>query len=344
MKTVFYIFLLMCSSVLLTAQVHVTPPNGHVGIGTDAPTQKLDVNGNVRIGATTLFLNTGNSFRLNRYNNGVSQIMHYGTAAFQIRNVNSANMDFYTNNALRARIYQNGRFRIWSANAYKPGSGTWAVFSDKRLKKDIKGYEKGLNELLEVNPVSYYYIDSLYENAGNEEHVGVIAQDLEKIVPTMVSNFEMMDKESNPKGEYLSVNPNEFTYMLINAVKEQQTIIEELQKEVSELRDMVENGTPRTGSRRQNATLEGRTASLKQNTPNPFSARTLVEYYVPANTRKAAVRIYDSSGKLMHNESIQGTGEGNIQIEAGTIPAGTYNYSLIVDGTVIDTKQMVIVQ
>lgn len=343
MKTTFYIFLLICMPLLAFSQVHVTPPNGHVGIGTDAPTQKLDVNGNIRIGGTSLFFDSVNSFRFSR-NNGTSQILHHGNAAFQIRNVDNAIMDFYTNNALRARIHRDGRFQIWSGTALKPGGGTWMVSSDKRLKRDITSYEKGLDELLQVNPVSFYYLNDFYKNADNEEHVGVVAQELKKVVPTMVGDFEMVDEEGELKGKYLSVDPNEFTYMLINAVKEQQTLIEELRQEVAELKDMVENGSSRSGSSRESIELEGRQASLKQNTPNPFSSRTLVEYYLPTDTKKAAIQVYDSNGQQIYTKSISGTGKGNIEIEAGTIPVGTYNYSLVINGEVIDTRQMVIVK
>jgi hypothetical protein len=40
-----------------------------------------------------------------------------------------------------------------NGNASKVGGGSWATFSDKRLKKDINPFTDGLNILMEVNPV-----------------------------------------------------------------------------------------------------------------------------------------------------------------------------------------------
>ena len=97
--------------------------------------------------------------------------------------------------------------------ATKTGGGVWAVFSDRRSKENIKNYTKGLNELLQLRPVSFNYKKSF--NFGTETHVGFIAQEVEKVIPTMVT-------ESNTHGikDFKQVDANEVTYMLINAVKE----------------------------------------------------------------------------------------------------------------------------
>jgi len=390
----------MCSSVLLTAQVHVTPPTGSVGIGTDAPTQKLDVNGNVNVrgnffdlrrggGAAGAYLRIGKDrtangaaildlisrteyniygLRLYSHANGNGIIDHQGTQPLYLRNIKSApiyfNAPYYK---IRMTVHASGRVGIGTTNPDTNTlldvkgaigyNGTMHITSDKRLKTDAAAFDYGLKEVLTLSPIYYKYNGKAGTNA-EQTHVGIYAQDLKKTAPKLVGEFthqeteiieedeeglEFTEKKSEPE-TYLKINDSAIKYMLINAVKEQQTIIEELQQEVAELRDIVENGSPRTGSSRQSLELEGREASLKQNTPNPFSSRTLVEYYLPADTQKAEVKIYDSNGKLMYNESIRGTGEGNVQVDAGTIPAGTYNYSLVVDGKVIDTKQMVIIQ
>jgi len=56
------------------------------------------------------------------------------------------------------------------------------------------------------------------------------------------------------------------------------------------------------------------------------------------------VNIFDISGQLIHSERIAQAGIGQIEIKAGTITAGTYSYSLIVNGQILDTKRMVIVK
>lgn len=82
----------------------------------------------------------------------------------------------------------------------------------------MQPYTEGLNEVMQKNPVPYQYIANTGHNV-SVEHVGVIAQDLQKISPAMVHEYEM-EMLDGTKGDYLSVDPSALTYMLINAVKE----------------------------------------------------------------------------------------------------------------------------
>lgn len=112
--------------------------------------------------------------------------------------------------------------------ASKPGGGSWTATSDARLKQDIKPYNDGLEMLLKINPVFYNYNQlSGYDTA--KQHIGVIAQDIQKVAPYMVSSFNKTGKE------YLNVDNTAMTYMLINAVKEQQKEIEALKELVKKL-------------------------------------------------------------------------------------------------------------
>ena len=61
----------------------------------------------------------------------------------------------------------------------------------------------------------------------NQKHIGVVAQELLDIAPEMIST----DQESG----YYKVDFSASTYMLINAIKEQQKIIDLLTKRVEEL-------------------------------------------------------------------------------------------------------------
>jgi hypothetical protein len=66
------------------------------------------------------------------------------------------------------------------------------------------------------------------------EYVGVIAQDLREVAPYMVSENET---------GYLDVNNSAMTYMLVNAVQEQQEMIKALQEEVAALKALVGSST-----------------------------------------------------------------------------------------------------
>ncbi|GMU36706.1 MAG: tail fiber domain-containing protein [Phycisphaerae bacterium] len=76
---------------------------------------------------------------------------------------------------------------IGSGNASKPGGGSWASFSDKRLKKDIQPLSGALDKLMALHGVTFEYVDpaSISELPG--QRVGMVAQDVEQVFPDWVS-------------------------------------------------------------------------------------------------------------------------------------------------------------
>lgn len=127
-----------------------------------------------------------------------------------------------------------------NGNANKPGTATWAIFSDRRLKKNISPYTEGLDFIKQINAVSFSYNDKMekiwgtYKGTKNKVYQGVIAQDLQKIAPDMVRSVELRDET------YLEVDPNKFIYALINAVKEQQEMIEKYQIKINNCEEELE--------------------------------------------------------------------------------------------------------
>jgi hypothetical protein len=113
-------------------------------------------------------------------------------------------------------------------DAAKPGGGDWSNSSDRRLKKDVKPFMDGLKKVQEIDPVMYHY-NALSGYDTTIAYVGVIAQELREIAPYMVGTYEMAGEE------YLKVNASAMTYMLINAVKEQQDLIDKLNNSLKEL-------------------------------------------------------------------------------------------------------------
>lgn len=113
----------------------------------------------------------------------------------------------------------------------KINGGSWTASSDRRLKKEIKDYTAGLDDVLDMHPVIFKY-NKLSGYDQTSEHVGIIAQDLQKIAPYMVSTFKQGDKE------YLQVDNSAMTYMLINAVKELKAENEELKLKLSEIDEL----------------------------------------------------------------------------------------------------------
>ena len=93
------------------------------------------------------------------------------------------------------------------------------AFSDKRLKTDIYNIENGLEKVMKMQGVHYKRKD--VNNA--KPQVGVLAQDMEVIVPEIVLTA---DDEMQTK----SVDYGKLTAVLIEAIKELKAEIDELRK------------------------------------------------------------------------------------------------------------------
>ena len=86
-------------------------------------------------------------------------------------------------------------------------------------------------------------------------------------------------------------------------------------------------------------------ASLQQNIPNPFNNTTTINYTLPQSRNggtSAKIIITDKSGKVLKDVNLYAQGKGSLQIDASTLSAGAYQYSLYADGRLIDTKQMLL--
>ena len=224
--------------------------SGNVGMGTTAPTQKLDVNGSISI-ANSVYIDATNTKTGAKTPGVIFGGPGSGEAISSKRSsgTDQYGLDFYTSSNLRMSVTQNGNVGIGTNtpgymltvagvvaptadNAYSLGGGTgnrWtAVYatngtiqtSDRRLKTNIKNLNYGLKEVLAMQPVSYNWKDK--SQPGNK--IGLIAQDVKKIVPEVVTGDEAKEK--------LGMNYAELVPVLINAIKEQQKQIDDLKKAV----------------------------------------------------------------------------------------------------------------
>jgi hypothetical protein len=80
---------------------------------------------------------------------------------------------------------------------------------------------------------------------------------------------------------------------------------------------------------------------LGQNFPNPFSGNTTISYSLSKQYASAEIAITNSNGNVIKQIRLSGN-NGSIRFDASSLPAGSYRYSLIVDGRLIDTKQMIL--
>ena len=116
-----------------------------------------------------------------------------------------------------------------------------SFYSDERLKENIIEIDNAIEKVMSLRGVTYNS-NQLAESFGytnKDEQVGVIAQDVEKVLPQVVkpAPFDIISLqegiEISRSGEnYKTVQYEKLVPLLIQAIKEQQVMIEELQKKV----------------------------------------------------------------------------------------------------------------
>lgn len=219
------------------------------------------------------------------------------------------------------------------------------VTSDKKLKENIRPLESSMNNILKLNPVKYDYKAELYSDslcankekllAKRKDYSGFIAQEVQTVYPKLV--------EYNDEADILEINYLGFIPELVNAIKEQQIIIEGLKSEIQELKKGSNSKLKSAGTTAVTSNLQENINNvLYQNAPNPFSQSTTIEYSLAENVQKAMICIYDMNGAQLKCIPLHLTRYGNITINGSELKSGIYIYSLIANGQLIDTKKMVL--
>jgi len=135
--------------------------------------------------------------------------------------------DWLTSNNPVIRFHANGD--ITNIN------NSYSGWSDIRLKENIVNTGPKLQDLLKVRVVNY----NLKGLASSNKHIGVIAQELETIFPSLVSENEpsLEDISAGKTESYKSVKYSCFTLILIKALQEEQEIINKLETKITTLND-----------------------------------------------------------------------------------------------------------
>lgn len=145
-----------------------------------------------------------------------------GAMAMQIKN----------SNVIIGSTVDNGNKLQVTGNITATGEITAYSSSDERLKKNIEPITNGLDIIDKINPVSYNWNDKAIElnptKSINKSDVGVVAQELEEVLPNLVHS--MYDDE------YLGVDYIKLIPYLISSVKQLKNEIAELKNEIIELK------------------------------------------------------------------------------------------------------------
>ncbi len=358
--------------------------NGNIGIGTSSPTSIVHIKGDSPILNVEANSSSSSQISLSTQSKGTAYLYKYGTSgrltissggAYDMRFLNSfpgGSFTFDEGSSTRMYIATGGnvgigttfpayQLQVSTDKAAKPGTSTWTIASDRRLKKDITDFNDGLSVLEKIHPVWFSYNGE----AGmptDKKFVGIIAQEMKEIAPYMVGSFTSEDKEGNKK-EYLDYDANSLFYILVNSVKEQETTIEKQQDQIT-LRDeeLTEVKTELAlmkaqmdkiekllnSSTNSTSTIENISnccdASLEQNYPNPFDETTTIKYNINEEAKNAFIVLSSLEGAVINKYEIDRIGSGELIIPVNTLAAGTYSYQLIIDNKQVDVKRMEIIK
>ena len=194
-----------------------------------------------------------------------------------------------------------------------------------------------------------------YEEAAKVVYTGFIAQDVEKAATQLGFDFSGVDKPQAKEGMY-GLRYDNFVVPLVKAVQQlsalndekdtrldaEQKQIDDLQKQVNDLKILIQSNTQINSSSLKATGNNSGSSIVLQNIPNPFSGTTVINYLLPQKFTNAQILITDKSGKTLKQFTL--TASGSVQFDATLLAAGTYNYSLMIDGKMIDSKQMILVK
>lgn len=253
-----------------------------------------------------------------------------------------------------------------------------AISSDDNHKSSITNITTALSRLLQVRGVQYTYtpIDNTISvgdtgqcaSRGNENITGKEAEDSARIAALLSARDLGETRYGLRTSELLTYFPDvvecdilgnqyvnyiELIPVIIAAIREMyilfmpSAISPDATSEYENIIGALQPDSTPTGSlvyatEQDTYTQNATEAILYQNTPNPFSSATEIEYYIPGNAASACIYVFNLTGELLQTYPIGSFGNGSVTISGSTLNAGMYIYSLVVDNNIVDTKRMIL--
>jgi trimeric autotransporter adhesin len=245
------------------------------------------------------------------------------------------------------------------------GQVNWTAFSDGRFKKNIKDDVPGLEFITQLKPVTYNLdlqgLENTYAPHIREEklkptaeetalreanakikYTGFVAQEVEETAKKLGYDFSGIDKPKTKEGFY-GLRYSDFVVPLVKAVQQldadNKKLSEEnrlVKEELAELRQMI------LELKQWNNSSNALKANLEGSIPNPASGTALIRYYVPQNSSSANIVFTDIKGAIMKSTTVNSKGSGQLTVNVATWSAGTYTYTLYINGQQADSRKLVI--
>ena len=282
-------------------------PSGNVGIGKSNPSYNLDVVGNINASTGV-------------YAAGVI-LTSDERLKENIKNLSGLSVASLMN-------LQGVTYRL------KP-NGAALLASSLNTESAIQGDTAKFQTIEQPQDTAFY----------NRNHMGFLAQDLQKVFPELV----YADKDGKLSIDYIGLIPvlvESIKELGNNHVKDSLNFVS-LQNKLTDLENRISQCCEQTtlkSVQSNTVTLESPLAlpALYQNTPNPFNQNTTIAYYLPENIKTANLYIYNMQGVQIKVIPINDRANGNIVINGNELSPGMYLYSLIVDGREVDSKRMIL--
>lgn len=158
--------------------------------------------------------------RFTNQNNGIEFLRFTETGSASTRQA-TIGTNLFVNGTVELGAVPSGSISVCRSSIAVLGNCSSSI----RYKKDLQPFTGGLALLYQFNPVTFRWkVDDLLD-------VGLIAEDVAKIEPLLTTN--------NADGQIEGVKYDRISVVLVNAVKEQQTQIEQQQKQIDELKAIV---------------------------------------------------------------------------------------------------------
>ena len=164
--------------------------------------------------------------------NFLSNINNYVLTATGIEGTINGEANF-TFDALTSTAFINGSLIVGSATTSSTlglirASNDVIAFasSDERLKENVVPISNSIEKINQIGGYEYDWIpmEGIHENTGHD--IGVIAQEIEKVLPEIVTRRE---------NGYLAVKYERIVALLIECVKEQQKQITNLENKINKI-------------------------------------------------------------------------------------------------------------
>jgi hypothetical protein len=271
----------------------------------------------------------------------------------------------------QSTISASNQVRIGDNNVTSIGGAVgWTTVSDGRFKSNVQSNVPGLAFIKQLKPVTYTLnisalnkflrpqgltdkngkkmaMHGAADNVAAGEKIvrtGFIAQDVAAAAEKAGFDFDGVDKPKNENSLY-GLRYAEFVTPLVQSVQELSNMNDSLKAQLSNLQSQFNELLQQVNNLKNSivsTSINSAVPALKQNSPNPFNNNTVISYYLPPTTKNAQLVVSSVKGQLLKSISLKSYGEGQVTIYSGELAAGSYFYTLTVDGQRIDTRQMIL--